>query len=474
MPKFSRRANKLKPQVSFTRLLTFTFTHLNPAFSLSFPRLLPPPLPPPLLQEKKTRAIINNKDANTTSEASKSAKEARAGKAARMDARHRYILGCVADLVNLDAQTVEEHVLDGGRFDDFDLFFDNNGQRQLVFYYQPVVVPRAKEPVLKVFLADPETDVLKGTCIYCVRVTPRNLTTANIANEVCFGTFQAGGPQALLSSIEHLVSDVIQPVLQSNENWGKMSTADPQRDEFFDALYRFQSSLAEASVAVANRVELKAYKPGPNQNNLRLNEVRGAADTARLAQDPKAVEQLETLLQEWCQQLEQVIAESEQMRKEADNVGPRAELEHWKSVMARFNGVLDQIKKPECQTVINVLVQAKSRLLGTWKKLDARITEAANEAKDNVKYLYTLDKYCAPLYKCSPLEMMDAIPGLMNAIGMIHSISGYYNTSERMTALCVKVTNQMITACKGYIYESEPRIWEQNRDDLVKRLQQVS
>ena len=39
--------------------------------------------------------------------------------------------------------------------------------------------------------------------------------------------------------------------------------------------------------------------------------------------------------------------------------------------------------------------------------------------------------------------MLDCIPGLINAIRMINSISRYYNTSERMTSLFVKVTNQV-------------------------------
>ena len=73
--------------------------------------------------------------------------------------------------------------------------------------------------------------------------------------------------------------------------------------------------------------------------------------------------------------------------------------------------------------------------------------------QDNVKYLYTLDRFCEPLYQSDPVGMISSIPGLINAIKMIHSISRYYNTSERMTSIFVKITNQMITSCKDYVHQ---------------------
>lgn len=51
----------------------------------------------------------------------------------------------------------------------------------------------------------------------------------------------------------------------------------------------------------------------------------------------EVTEKLEEVVVIWIKQIRQVLVESEQMRREADDIGPSAELEHWKTRMSSFN-----------------------------------------------------------------------------------------------------------------------------------------
>ena len=55
------------------------------------------------------------------------------------------------------------------------------------------------------------------------------------------------------------------------------------------------------------------------------------------ASNGEMVKHMEELLSVWYRQIELVLTESEQVRREADDVGPNAELQYWKSRMAKFN-----------------------------------------------------------------------------------------------------------------------------------------
>merc|ERR1719197_660217 len=116
--------------------------------------------------------------------------------------------------------------------------------------------------------------------------------------------------------------------------------------------------------------------------------------------------------------------------------------------MQRIISIMEQLRGKECKAVFGVLhaatrvseVNPKSRqtvfnALRRWKQVEISITEAYNEAKDNVKYLSTLETFIEPLYNGTPSSVVEALPALMSSVKMIHTIARYYNTTERMTQL---------------------------------------
>jgi dynein heavy chain len=69
----------------------------------------------------------------------------------------------------------------------------------------------------------------------------------------------------------------------------------------------------------------------------RFNTARDINSLGSSANNSEMHEKLEELLATWSKQIEQVLAESEQIRREADDIGPTAELSYWKTRMAKFN-----------------------------------------------------------------------------------------------------------------------------------------
>ncbi|XP_041963780.1 LOW QUALITY PROTEIN: dynein heavy chain 5, axonemal [Alosa sapidissima] len=402
-------------------------------------------------------------------------KEEREAKRAQLDVRHDYILSIVASCVGLEKAEVEDAILEGSQIDRIEQFFVADGRPHIMFYYQDVDLPEtgaasslSRSKKKKVFVTEGRDAALTGVCVFFTRANAsKAITTENIHRDVNFNmldTTEVG----LLKSVEQLLSDIFIPTLRKmNHGWGELAPPQAQavKNDFISSLDSFVSVLAGAQESLQEKVNLKEC------DAFDLRTLKGPSDYVAVANNTEALEKIEACMKVWIKQIEQVLAESDQLRKEADDLGPRAELDHWKKRMSRFNYLLDQLKSPDVKAVLGVLMMAKSKLIKAWRELDIRITDSANEAKDNVKYLYTLEKFCDPLYNSDPVSMVEAIPGLINAIRMIHSISRYYNTSEKITSLFVKVTNQMITACKTYITNNgSVSIWDQPQELVTQRI----
>ncbi|KAK1173586.1 dynein heavy chain 5, axonemal isoform X1 [Acipenser oxyrinchus oxyrinchus] len=428
---------------------------------------------------KKTTLLSNE----VRKEMAKQAKATKDERRAQLDSRHKYLISKLADGIGLGETEVEDSIVSDDKFNMIEEFFAPNGTKKLLFFYQEVTQRKQSSPSWldnsstyvtasqtqkKLFITSGSAEGLLGMCLFFLRTIDKNITTANVSQEVNFGMLECSGGN-LLHSLENLLSQIMVPALKSQENWGavKDGLKNVQIQEFLSSVDKFVSSLSSARQNMEGRFELQTVDMGYNLDNL-----QNPFDYMIAAGNSEMVEKLEGVLLLWAKQIEQVLTESEQIRKEADDIGPSAELEHWKKRMTIFNSLLDEIKSFHVKRVVGTLQIAKSRILKHWKKLNGNITDAANEAKDNVKYLYTLEKFFGPLGKCSPANMVEHIPSLINGIRMIHSISQYYNTSERMTSLFVKITNQMISTCRAYLCQGVSKIWDHDRNELLKKIQE--
>lgn len=109
-----------------------------------------------------------------------------------------------------------------------------------------------------------------------------------------------------------------------------------------------------------------------------------------------------------------------------------------------------------------------------WKQQDSAVTDAKNECADNIKYLYALEKYCEPLYKYDPTIIPDYIPSLLYAIRMVFTTSRYYNTTENVTAILVKVSNQMINVCRKYLNCNKTKtVWTQPKQVVLDKIKVI-
>ncbi|NXM06845.1 DYH8 protein, partial [Tyrannus savana] len=403
--------------------------------------------------------------------------KAREDRKAQINASYKYIFEVLSARIGLDSATVEEMILDAPSLEAFDSFFAKRGRKALKIFYQEGDAPgiecgrmipgAAKGSKVMQFYVDKPPDKIIGLCLFFVRCKNDSaINEKTIHEEIYFGVFDA--TEGLLRGVKNMIEKVFLPAILTTSNWGTLGeTKEDTKDKqnFLETINRYLSFLEGAAASIEGIVELQKI------DYINFSELRSFEKIAVAADNYDTVHQLEEVLMIWYKQIEHVLIESKQIRREANDSGPLTELEHWKYMSAKLNFIIEQIKGQNCKAVINVLRVGHSKLLRTWQELDARITDAANESKDNVKYLYTIENACRPLYVTDVVSMTHGIPNLIKAIQMIHRVSKYYNTSERMTSLLIKVTNQMVITCKAYITDGGlSQVWDQETSTITEKI----
>jgi dynein heavy chain len=373
---------------------------------------------------------------------------------------------------------IENALREDGVLGQINGFFKADGPPKLFVFFQPRATGDGDEVSLgdgpnEIMVSDGEDMPIKGKCVYFLRSRgSKDLDPAKAGDgQISFGMVD----ESPLKSLEAHICKLYAPLLDVWQNWGKCDL--DQTTEFMQGLEGFAENLQESLKSLSAGLELR--KPDKMYDS-------DAQNFLQLATDGSAVASFLGLLEEWCDHTDSYLDDSDQSRWETQDSGPDTELEYWRRRMQRLNSITEQLKTKDCKLVVGVLTAVTKQqedlgfdrpkifsLLRRWKQIDINITEAANEAKDNVKYLATLERFIEPLYNDSPSAILDTLPALLNSIKMIHTIARYYNTVERMTNLFRKITNQMITICKQAINggDAPDLIWDKDPEYLLTTLE---
>lgn len=100
-----------------------------------------------------------------------------------------------------------------------------------------------------------------------------------------------------------------------------------------------------------------------------------------------------------------------------------------------------------------------------------------NDTKDKVKYLESLRRHFDQLYQdATPASIINnAIPGIVNSVRQMDSISRYYARTGFLGIVFTKITNQLVLACKEYIknctitaYDGD-ELWVRIKEEIRNR-----
>jgi len=368
-------------------------------------------------------------------------------------------------------------------------FFTADGPTKVVITQQEVVTvmkatgrnkddgdSKKTTKILQVYSKDINT--LPTTAVYFLKVKrgKDNDDHYNVdPSKINDGCLSFGIIRAPLESLDAVVRCVYKPMISETgvEVWGESSAE--QRNEFLLSLDVFSRNLQSSIRSLSGGLELK--KPDE-----RIEAMGSAA-----MNEPSLVIKSMNLLHDWCRNIEVYLDDSDRSRWETPDSGPDTELNYWRSRMQRLSSITEQLKSKSVKSVISLLTMIMRSptadssidahrvmsLLSQWREIDVQITEAANEAKDNVKYLSTLERFFEPLFGRDPAAIIDTLPPLMNAVKMIHTIARYFGTTERITKLFMKVTNQMIATCKTSINGRDPvdKIWDKELPFLLNTIE---
>ena len=376
------------------------------------------------------------------------------------------------------------HPLDKELTNKFIDFLNGKMGKTLLIYYQKQIKigdKSSNDSLSPIYMCNEETkgiDLQNRACFFIRNIEDgKDVNFATSSDEtVSFGEMTADsiiGMNKVIYNYLYQTIDTVQP-----QEWDKIQ--DAQKVEFKKVLENFANDINDTVESLVKGVKFKELPA-----NVREYIQQDKKDYIRDEEKQVLIAKIEEVYQSWIDVLTKEIEDMDKDTQPFNDVGPRSELDRWKFRMQRLTKVNDFFKSDDYRMVSKYFAEQKNKLSSKiqsltndmkQKKIDSHTAHA--EARDNVKYLSTLEIYFDPLYNKGPDNIIDSLQSLMNSLKLISFTARYYD-STKMTNLFSKITSQMINNCIEYILDqkilktnNDPNyLWEQKPDDLIHKFE---
>jgi len=224
----------------------------------------------------------------------------------------------------------------------------------------------------------------------------------------------------VLSDMVGLLSGIFIPSLEAQP----VEDPTPGQLAYSRNLQTFQSVLENASKQVSGDVSLEI--PG--------------VDVAKPV-DEAALGELEQAVEVWTKTIQGVVDVEKAARP--NGPGPLAEVDFWKNRHQALGALYEQLQATPVTAIIAVLKKADAHACIGFSKTYDELQKLSLEAKDNTKFLATLERHFKTLQQGSFSTILDTLPSMLNAIRMVWIISRHYNSEMRMVPLMERIAHKL-------------------------------
>lgn len=244
----------------------------------------------------------------------------------------------------------------------------------------------------------------------------------------------------LLQGIANLVNQVYVPVVNSTSKYSyniEVTNDIDVKDKIDESLRNELNS----NITVFEQQLRNAAKQSRGDSRFAIpNLYNHTKETIHT--DLNLINELKYVLDDWINLVWNAIeSEIHSARKSSTPIG---EIEYWRDRQFNLSSLYEQMSSPKITSILEIMSSLQFPQLNTFHYHFNELTKLYLEAKDNVKFLTTLERNFKHISESSFQTISESLPSMMNGLRMVWVISRHYNTDERMAPLMEMIAETFV------------------------------